>query len=89
MAWCVCVLCVWCAVSDAASSSSLLRSIFFKTPQVEVTFEIYFKGILYVGAKDKGTGKREKITLTNDRGCLTESKVAVLMRTRVVGLTLG
>ena len=33
-------------------------------------------GIFHVGTKGKDTGKREKITLTNDRGCLTESKLA-------------
>ena len=46
--------------------------------QIEVTFEIACFGILCVGAQDKGTGKPEKITLTNDweLSCL-------LMRTRV------
>merc|ERR1712164_33884 len=34
-------------------------------PQVEVTFEIDANGILNVGAEDKGTGKNEKITITN------------------------
>merc|ERR1711871_1588890 len=36
-------------------------------PQVEVTFEIDANGILNVGAEDKGTGKNEKITITNDK----------------------
>merc|ERR1712151_1324745 len=35
-------------------------------PQIEVTFEIDSNGILNVGAEDKGTGKSEKITITND-----------------------
>merc|ERR1712178_254735 len=35
-------------------------------PQVEVTFEIDANGILNVAAEDKGTGKNEKITITND-----------------------
>ncbi len=38
------------------------------TPQIEVTFEIDANGILNVAAVDKGTGKSEKITITNDKG---------------------
>merc|ERR1711897_27192 len=41
-------------------------------PQIEVSFEIDANGILNVGAEDKGTGKAEKITITNDKGRLTE-----------------
>merc|ERR1719201_2945183 len=37
-------------------------------PQIEVSFEIDANGILNVGAEDKGTGKNEKITNTNDKG---------------------
>merc|ERR1719401_1205569 len=44
-------------------------------PQIEVTFEIDSNGILNVGAQDKGTGKEEKITITNDKGRLTEEKI--------------
>ncbi len=33
-------------------------------PQVEVTFDIDSNGILHVGAKDKGTGKEQKITVS-------------------------
>merc|ERR1719238_1297667 len=36
-------------------------------PQIEVTFEIDANGILQVSAEDKGTGKAEKITITNDK----------------------
>ncbi|KAI4970716.1 hypothetical protein ZWY2020_001630 [Hordeum vulgare] len=36
------------------------------TPQIEVTFEVDVNGILHVKAADKGTGKSEKITITND-----------------------
>merc|ERR1719324_1565131 len=41
-------------------------------PQIEVTFEVDANGILNVAAEDKGTGKSEKITITNDKGRLTE-----------------
>mmetsp|Transcript_2990 Transcript_2990/g.3997 ORF Transcript_2990/g.3997 Transcript_2990/m.3997 type:complete len:658 (+) Transcript_2990:135-2108(+) len=44
-------------------------------PQIEVTFEIDANGILNVGAEDKGTGKSEKITITNDKGRLTQEEI--------------
>jgi heat shock protein 5 len=44
-------------------------------PQIEVTFEIDSSGILNVGAEDKGTGKAEKITITNDKGRLTQEEI--------------
>lgn len=37
-------------------------------PQVEVTFDIDANGIVNVKAKDKGTGKEQKITITNSSG---------------------
>merc|ERR1711935_706568 len=44
-------------------------------PQIEVTFEIDANGILNVGAEDKGTGKAEKITITNDKGRLSQEEI--------------
>jgi heat shock protein 5 len=44
-------------------------------PQIEVTFEIDANGILQVGAEDKGTGKAEKITITNDKGRLSQEEI--------------
>ncbi|MDA8561451.1 molecular chaperone DnaK, partial [Nitrospinae bacterium] len=41
-------------------------------PQVEVTFDIDANGILHVGAKDKGTGKEQKITITDSTGLKEE-----------------
>ncbi|HTB85386.1 MAG TPA: Hsp70 family protein, partial [Candidatus Sulfotelmatobacter sp.] len=38
------------------------------TPQIEVTFDIDANGILHVGAKDLGTGKEQKITITASSG---------------------
>ena len=38
------------------------------TPQVEVTFDIDADGILNVSAKDKGTGKEQRITITASSG---------------------
>ena len=42
------------------------------TPQIEVTFDIDANGILHVGAKDKATGKENKITIKANSG-LTEA----------------
>jgi len=41
-------------------------------PQVEVTFDINASGILSVSAKDKGTGKEQKITIQNSGGMSKE-----------------
>ena len=38
------------------------------TPQIEVTFDIDANGILHVSAKDKGTGKENKITIKANSG---------------------
>jgi molecular chaperone DnaK len=43
-------------------------------PQIEVSFEIDANGILKVGALDKGTGRAQKIAVTNSGG-LTEQEV--------------
>jgi len=49
-------------------------------PQIEVTFELDSNGILNVGAEDKGTGKSEKITITNDKGRLTEEEIERMIK---------
>ncbi|KAF7547706.1 hypothetical protein G7Z17_g7536 [Cylindrodendrum hubeiense] len=43
--------------------------------QVEVSFELDANGILKVSAHDKGTGKQETITITNDKGRLTQEEI--------------
>lgn len=43
-------------------------------PQIEVTFDIDRNGILHVTAKDKGTGKNQKISITNSSG-LSEDEI--------------
>ena len=40
-------------------------------PQIEVTFDINVNGIVNVSAVDEGTGKENKITITNDEGKTT------------------
>lgn len=44
-------------------------------PQIEVTFELDANGILKVSAGDKGSGKMESITITNDKGRLTTEEI--------------
>ena len=48
-------------------------------PQIEVTFDIDANGIVNVQAKDKGTGKEQKITITASSG-LTKDEVDRMMR---------
>ena len=44
-------------------------------PQIEVSFELDANGILRVTAGDKGTGKSESITITNDKGRLSQDDI--------------
>src|SRR5580765_7403368 len=48
-------------------------------PQIEVTFDIDANGILHVGAKDLGTGKEQKITITASSG-LNKDEVEKMRR---------
>jgi heat shock protein 5 len=49
-------------------------------PQIEVTFEVDANGILQVSAEDKGTGKSEKITITAEKGRLSEEEIERMVR---------
>ena len=44
-------------------------------PQIEVTFDIDANGILNVSAEEKGTGKKNNITITNDKGRLSKEDI--------------
>jgi molecular chaperone DnaK len=48
-------------------------------PQIEVTFDIDANGILHVGAKDLGTGKEPKITITASSG-LSKDEIEKMRR---------
>jgi molecular chaperone DnaK len=48
-------------------------------PQIEVTFDIDANGILHVGAKDLGTGKEQKITITASSG-LSKDEIEKMRR---------
>ncbi len=49
------------------------------TPQIEVTFDIDANGILHVGAKDKATGKENKITIKANSG-LSEEEIQQMVK---------
>ncbi|KAF2859223.1 heat shock protein 70 [Piedraia hortae CBS 480.64] len=44
-------------------------------PQIEVTFDVDANGIMNVSAVEKGTGKTNKITITNDKGRLSKDDI--------------
>ena len=49
-------------------------------PQIEVTFEIDENSILSVTAHEKGTGKQESITITNDKGRLSKEEIEAMIK---------
>ena len=49
------------------------------TPQIEVSFDIDANGILHVGAKDKATGKENKITIKANSG-LSEEEIQRMVK---------
>jgi heat shock protein 1/8 len=44
-------------------------------PQIEVTFDVDANGILNVSAQDKASGKSNQITITNEKGRLSQSDI--------------
>tara|TARA_B100000214_G_scaffold281553_1_gene211176 strand:- start:4718 stop:6631 length:1914 start_codon:yes stop_codon:yes gene_type:complete len=44
-------------------------------PQIEVSFDIDANGIMNIEAHDKGSGKKEQITITNDKGRLSSDDI--------------
>ena len=48
-------------------------------PQIEVVFDIDANGIMHISAKDKGTGKENKITIKSDSG-LNEAEIEKMIR---------
>jgi len=48
-------------------------------PQIEVTFDIDANGIMHIGAKDKGTGKENKITIKSNSG-LSEAEIQQMVK---------
>lgn len=48
-------------------------------PQIEVTFDVDENSILQVSAIDKSSGKKEEITITNDKGRLTPEEIEAMV----------
>ena len=44
-------------------------------PQIEVAFDVDANGILSISASDKGTGKTESITITSEKGRLSDEEI--------------
>ncbi|CAM9498087.1 unnamed protein product [Laminaria digitata] len=49
-------------------------------PQIEVTFEVDANGILQVSARDVGTGRAERITVSGDTGRLSEDEILRMLK---------
>lgn len=49
-------------------------------PQIEVTFDVDANGIMNVSALEKATGKVNKITITNEKGRLSENDIDKLVK---------
>ncbi len=71
---------------QAASNKSLgqfnlegIRAAQRGTPQIEVTFDVDADGILHVSAKDKDTGKEQKITIQSSSG-LSDDEIEAMVR---------
>ena len=49
-------------------------------PQIEVSFDLDANGIMNVAAADKSTGKSNKITITNDKGRLSQDDIERMVK---------
>lgn len=49
-------------------------------PQIEVTFEVDANGILHVKAEDKAVKKSESITITNNKGRLSQEEIEKMVK---------
>ena len=49
-------------------------------PQIEVTFEIDENSIMTVSAIEKGTGQKNHVTITNDKGRLTPEEIEQMIK---------
>ena len=50
------------------------------TPQIEVTFDVDANGIMNITAMEKGSGKSQNITITNEKGRLSEDDIEKLVK---------
>lgn len=50
------------------------------TPQIEVTFKVDVNGILHVKAEDKASKKSRSITITSDKGLLSQEEIERMVK---------
>ena len=50
------------------------------TPQIEVAFDVDANGIMNIEAHDKGSGKKQNITIKNDKGRLTKEDIEKMIQ---------
>ncbi len=66
------------AVVNLKRAMSALHAV----SQINVLFDIDANGILNVSAEDKTTGKRNKITITTDKGRLSKDEIERMVQVR-------
>lgn len=49
-------------------------------PQIEVSFDVDANGILSISAADKGTGKQQSLTITSEKGRLSEEEIEKMVQ---------
>lgn len=49
-------------------------------PQIEVSFDVDANGILSISAADKGTGKSQSLTITSEKGRLSEQEIEKMVK---------
>ena len=49
-------------------------------PQIEVSFDVDANGILSISAADKGTGRKESLTITSEKGRLSEEEIERMVK---------
>ena len=67
------------SLAQASTSATVAVHVAVGLPQVEVTFDIDAHGIVNVSAKDMGTGREQKITITSSSG-LNKDEIDKMMR---------
>jgi molecular chaperone DnaK (HSP70) len=58
-------------------------------PPIQVMFDLDANGIMNVSAEEKGTGKSSRITITNEKGRLTQADIERMVQVRVAAGWLG
>ena len=51
-------------------------------PQIEISYDVDANGLMNIEACEKGTGKKEQITITNDKGRLNKEDIEKMVQKR-------